>query len=129
MHNPERAKYPSLTLVEVLQNLLKTKQGDKEELLEYLSWFKSKRDIIYCLLRKGFLDYYAKNTQEYTNPMSDDIRTNIKTHKLERFIVIFFLENTNYDKYNNFLLDYHNLFTNNDNKYPGILQAMIDAMR
>ena len=78
MHNPERAKYPSLTLVEVLQNLLKTKQGDKEELLEYLSWFKSKRDIIYCLLRKGFLDYYAKNTQEYTNPMSDDIRTKIK---------------------------------------------------
>ena len=37
MHTPERAKYPSLTLVEVLLNLLKIKQGDKEELIDYLS--------------------------------------------------------------------------------------------
>ena len=39
MHTPERAKYPSLTLVEVLLNMLKVKQGDKEELIDYLSWF------------------------------------------------------------------------------------------
>ena len=37
MHMPEKAKYPSLTTVEILSNFLKCKQGDKETLLDYLS--------------------------------------------------------------------------------------------
>ena len=41
MHTPERAKNPPLTLVEVLSSFLKLKQGDNEELLDYLSRFKS----------------------------------------------------------------------------------------
>ena len=34
MHTPEKAKYPSLTTVEILSNFLKCKQGDKESLLD-----------------------------------------------------------------------------------------------
>ena len=41
MHVPQRAKYPPLTLVEILSNFLKVKQGDNESLLDYLSRYTS----------------------------------------------------------------------------------------
>ena len=50
MHTPERAKYLSLTTVEVLLNFLKCKQGDKESLIDYLSRFKSERDIVFRIM-------------------------------------------------------------------------------
>ena len=46
MHTPERARYPSLTTVEILSNFLKCKQGDKESLVDYLSRFKSERVVV-----------------------------------------------------------------------------------
>ena len=36
MYTPERTKYPSLTIVEVLNNFLKTKQREYEDLFDYL---------------------------------------------------------------------------------------------
>ena len=46
MHVPQRAKYPPLTLVEVLSEFLKVKQGDKESLLDYLNRFKSEVEVV-----------------------------------------------------------------------------------
>ena len=46
MHTSDRAKYPSLTMVEIMSNFLKCKQGGKESLLDYLSHFKSERDVL-----------------------------------------------------------------------------------
>ena len=40
MHTPMKAKYPPLTLIEVLYSFLSLKKGDNEELLDYLSRFK-----------------------------------------------------------------------------------------
>ena len=37
MHVPQRAKYPPLTLVEVLSEFTKIKQGEKESLIDYLN--------------------------------------------------------------------------------------------
>ena len=53
MHTPEKAKYPLLTTVEILCNFLRCKQGDKESLLDYLSRFKSERDVLYRILGKS----------------------------------------------------------------------------
>ena len=60
MHTPEQAKYPQLTLVEVLLSFLKIKQGDKEDLLDYLSRFKSEMDVVFRLFGKGFLDGFCE---------------------------------------------------------------------
>ena len=53
MHTPEKAKYPALTTVEILSNFLRCKQGKKESLLDYLSRFKSERDVVYRILGKN----------------------------------------------------------------------------
>ena len=60
MHTPERAKYPPLTLVEVMLSFLKIKQGDNEELIDYLARFKSEMTIVYSLFGKGFLDGFCE---------------------------------------------------------------------
>ena len=44
MHVPQRAKYPPLTLVEVLARYVKIRQGDNESLIDYLSRFKSETE-------------------------------------------------------------------------------------
>ena len=46
MHTLERAKYPSLTMMEILNNFLRIKQQDKEELVDYLSRFKFERNVL-----------------------------------------------------------------------------------
>ena len=53
MHTPEKAKYPSLTLIEVLLSFTKIKQGENEELIDYLSRFKTERDIMSRLPGQG----------------------------------------------------------------------------
>ena len=56
IHTPEKAKYPSLTLVEVLCSFLRVKQVESEELLDYLLRFEIERYITCWLLSKGGID-------------------------------------------------------------------------
>ena len=65
MHTPERAKYPPLTLVEVMLNFLKIKQGDNEDLIDYLTRFKSEITIVLSLFGKKILDGFCEEQTEY----------------------------------------------------------------
>ena len=65
MHTPERAKYPSLTVVEILNNFLRIKQQEKEELVDYLSRFKSERNVLYALCGKRILDGFSMKQTGY----------------------------------------------------------------
>ena len=72
MHTPEKAKYPLLTLIEVFASLVNFRQGDQEDLVTYLSRFKSERDIVLSLYGKEFLHGYIKQTDEYQDLLSTD---------------------------------------------------------
>ena len=65
IHTPEKEKYPSLTLVEALCSFLKVRQGENEELVEYLSRFKTERDITFRLLGRGLIDGFSEKLPEY----------------------------------------------------------------
>ena len=65
IHTPEKAKYPSLTLIEVLLNFTKIKQGENEELIDYLSRFKTERDITFQLLGRGLIDGFTEKLPIY----------------------------------------------------------------
>ena len=77
-HTPERAKYPVLTIIKVLWNFLRTKQSDSEDLLDYLSHFKSERDVVFCLLGKNFLDEFSKVLPEYAALGTDNEQEKFK---------------------------------------------------
>ena len=65
MHTPMKAKYPPLTLIEVIYSLLYLKQGENEELLDYLRRFRSERNVMIGTFGKKMLDGSAENTPEY----------------------------------------------------------------
>ena len=64
MHTPQKAIYPLLTLVEILLNMLQVKQTDNEDLVTYLSRFKSERNVMFNLFGKNILDGYVEKTPE-----------------------------------------------------------------
>ena len=66
MHNP------FLTLIEVLFSLLNVKQGDNEDLLDYLSRFRSEKDVVMRLLDHKLIDGYVERLPEYMSLLVTD---------------------------------------------------------
>ena len=132
MHTPERAKYPSLTTVEVLHNFLKCKQGEKENLIDYLSRFKSERDIVFRIVGRKFLDGFAEQREEYKNNdaiWNDEQKAEFKRNELRKFVAILFLRNSDYGTYNDLLVEYRKSFANKVDIYPKSLEDVVDVMR
>lgn len=131
MHTPERAKYPSLTTVEVLHNFLKFKQGEKESLIDYLSRFKSERDIVFRIVSRKFLDGFAEQCDEYKNntTRSNEQKAEFKTNEMRKFIAMLFLQNSDHVTYNDLLVEYRKSFANKLDIYPKSLEDVVDVMR
>ena len=74
VHTPEKAKYPMLTLIEVMASLVNFRQNENEDLIGYLSRFKSEKDVVLTLYGRDFLNGYTENTDEYKALTTDDER-------------------------------------------------------
>ena len=105
MHTPERAKYTSLTMVKILSNFLKCRQGEKESLMDYLSRFKSERDTVYQIMGKKFLDGFAESSPEWNDTWPDADKKSFRSKELKKFIAVLFLRNSDYSTYNELLVD------------------------
>ena len=129
MHTPEKAKCPALMLIEVLLSFLKIKQGDNEDLLDYLPQFKSERDIVKRLFRNKLIDGYIEGLPEYTAAVDDAARQDVKSRELDKFLAVLFLRNANHERFGDLLFEYRKEFANNEEKYPKDLKTMMDVMR
>ncbi len=65
MHDTVRARYLYTSMTEALSRLLHVKQGDYEQLLDYVRRFKIARDVMKSIMGKDILDQFVENTQEY----------------------------------------------------------------
>ena len=64
-HTPMKDKYTPPTLVEVLIRFLKIKQSNNESLLDYLSIFKSKSNVMLGQVDRRLIDGYTERTPDY----------------------------------------------------------------
>ena len=108
---------------------MKVKQGDNEELLDYLTRFKSERDIVMRLFRKRLLDGYTENLPDFPRAGTDDEKKKAKEEETDKFTAVPFLRNANYDQYGELLLEYRKAYANSEERYPKTLSAMVDVMR
>ena len=129
MHVPQRAKYPPLTLVEVLYDFMRIRQGDKEPLIDYLNRFKGEVNVIKRLFGKSMTDAYAETKDDYKNAVDDDARAKVKAESWDEFVSVLFLRNSNQARFSSMMLDFRKNFANNDDKYPKDLLSMMDVMR
>ena len=65
MHEPIRAQFPYLSMMEAHRRLLNMKQREKENLLDYLERFKQEKSIVKSHLGDEFLDTFVEHTEEY----------------------------------------------------------------
>ena len=131
MHVPQRAKYPPLTLVEVLYEFMRVKQGEKESLIDYLNRFKSEVEVVKRLFGKSLTNGYTENKDAYKNLASTDTdqMAKMKAESWEEFIAVLFLRNSNHARFSGMLLEFRKSYANNDDKYPKNLMSMVDVMR
>ena len=129
VHTPEKAKYPFLMLIEVFASLLNFRQGESEDLISYLSRFKSEKDVAENLYGKEFLHGYIKRTQEYQTLSDADDKAKLLEEGMERFYSVLFLRNSDKARYGDLVLEYCKAFAGEENKYPKKLTTMIDIMR
>ena len=128
IHEPKKAKYPSLTLVEVLCSFLKVKQGENEELLEYLTRFKTERDITFQLLGRGIIYGFTEKFLEYLSAAENAERKQVKKNELDKLLSVLFLHNANHDRFGELLVEYRKAYAKKDVKYPQDLSSMMDVM-
>ena len=129
MHTPEKAKYPVLTIIEVLWNFLRTKQKESEDLLDYLSRFKSERDVVFRLLGRNFLDGFSEALPDYAGCADADDERQFKKKELEKLVAVLFLRNSDPDRYGELLTDYRRQYANDFDVYPKTLEGVINVMR
>ena len=129
IHTPEKAKYPSLTLIEVLLNFTKIKQGENEELIDYLSRFKTERDITFRLLGRGLIDGFTEKLPIYLAAADDAARKEIKKNELDKMMSVLFLRNANHERFGELLVEYRKAYANKEVKYPQKLSNMMYVMR
>ena len=109
MHIPQCAKYPPLTLVEVLMSFLRIRQGENESLLDYLGRFKSETEVVTRLFGKKLVDGFTENKKEFCDlPATDTVAQNaVKEKEWEKFKVILFLRNVDTFHFGDILVDFH----------------------
>ena len=112
IHTPEKVKYPSLTLVEVFCSFLKVKQGENEELVEYLSRFKTERDITCRLLGRGLIDWFNEKLPKYLAASDNDTREKFQKDELDKLTSVLFLRNANPERFGELLVDYRSDYAN-----------------
>ena len=56
VHVPRKAEYPTIALIETLNNVMTIRQGDKEGLVSYLERFRSEVNVVVSLFGSGLLD-------------------------------------------------------------------------
>ena len=129
MHTPEKAKYPTLTLIEVLLSFLKIRQGDNEDLYDYLSWFKTERDIVMRLAGNNLIDGYIMGLPEYLSATTDSDRKQVKSTELQKFMSELFLRNADHERFGELLVEFRKAYAAKEVKHPADMWTMMDVMR
>ena len=94
MHEPIRAQFPYLSMMEAHRRLLNMKQREKENLLDYLERFKQEKSIVKSHLGDGFLDTFVEHTEKYKDLVTGQHLQEaaiLKTQAFETYITGIFL--------------------------------------
>ena len=139
VHVPDRAVYPTLTIIEAMTSLLSVRQGEKESLLSYLERYKSEKNVMEVLVGKNFLSNFVKKSPEYQEVEGDTSLTPaVKKEKqdalMERarnsFYALLFLRGGDQKRYGKLLPEYRQAYANGQRDlYPKSLRDMFEVMK
>ena len=131
MHDTARARYPFALMTEALTRLLHVKQGDQEQLLDYVKRFKEARDVITSIVGKDILNKFIENTQEYQDIKDSNKAAEQKMMKDEAFdkwMAYLLLKNSDQTKYGGLINGLTLQYVMGHKQYPADVTAVTDVL-
>ena len=138
VHVPRKAEYPTIALIETLNNVMTIRQGDKEGLVSYLERFRSEVNVVVSLFGSSLLDGHVENTiayQDLGNSIADAAalklaQDEMKDRSLTRFWGLLYLKQSDQKRYGHLLKEWRQQYANDQRDlYPKDLTTIFEVMR
>ena len=132
MHEPVRAQFAYVSMMEAHRRLLNIRQREKEGLLEYMERFKQEKAIVKSHLGEDFLHEFVEHTDEYKDYVQNQDTTaaaSLKTKAFETYTTGIFMNGADKGRYGDLLDGLSNQYALGNDQYPRTLQGAIDVMR
>ena len=139
VHVPDRAVYPTLTVIEAMAGLLSVRQGEKESLLSYLERYKSEKNVMEVLVGKSFLNKFVEQSPEYqmvegdstlTSAAKKEMQDELRDRTRDSFYALLFLRGGDQKRYGKLLPEYRQAYANGQRDlYPKSLRDMFEVMK
>ena len=84
-----RARYPYLSLIEVLSGRLNMRQLGNESLVDYLERFEQERNVAKSQLGENFLDKFIEHLPDYGSKSSTE-QDSLKKGAIDAMMAIYF---------------------------------------
>ena len=129
MHDPARAKYPFASMTEALLRALTfTKQQDNENLVDYVTRFKSAKNVLKSHVGSDVLDKFIEHTEEYRDESDATKKAAMKTEAFDRWMAFLLMKNSDQKKYGSLITGLTSQYSMGNNQYPKTITAATDIL-
>ena len=132
MHEPIRAQFSYMSMMEAHRRLLNLRQKDKEGLLDYVERFRQEKSIVRSHLGEDFLDHFVEQTPEYKKLVREGDKLaaeRLKKTAFETYTTAIFMANGDRSKYGQLIDGFSTQYALGNDQYPRTLQGAVDVMR
>ena len=93
MHDPERSKYPFMSITESFKCIVDMKQKYNESLVDYSKFLKQAKDILGARIGKDVLENYVDNLDKFKNTIVSEKKNKIKSEEFNKWMAYLFVSN------------------------------------
>ena len=129
MHDPARAKYPFASMTEVLMRAMQhTKQKEDENLIDYVTRFKSAKNVLKSHVGSEVLHKFVEHTKEHWNEKNLIKKQEMKNESFDKWMACLLMRNSDQKKHGSLLEGLSTQYSMNDNQYPTTITKATDIL-
>ena len=127
MHDPARAKCPFALMTEVLMRAMQhTKQKEDENLIDYVTRFKSAKNVLKSHVGSKVLHKFIKHTEECRNENNIVKKQEMKNESFDKWMACLLMRNSDQKKHGLLLEGLSTQHSMNNNQYPTVITKAAD---
>ena len=129
MHDPARAKYPFASMTEVLMRAMQyTKQKEDENLIDYVTRFKSAKNMMKSHVRSEVLHKFVEHTEEHQNEKNLIKKQEMKNESFDKWMACLLMRNSDQKKHGSLLEGLSAQHSMNNNQHHTVITKAADIL-
>ena len=129
MHDPVRAQYPMIGMTDDIARLVNIKQGENEQLLDYVKRLRDARDIAVKKIGSEVLYGYAERQTEYKNLKTEEAKKAYKSNVFEAWMAYLVIHGSDQSKYGSLTRNFTSQYSLGNNQYPVTIETAVDVLQ